>query len=275
MPYNSRSISFMSLTILTAIFTLNAFGKDIPNRPEPIQTDQVTSALFAEENWAFTLGGGVMYRAKYEGSNNYHAVFIPDISARYKDGLIFANWNGIGSYPIYGENYKIGASISPSFGRKEKDDRENLRGMGDIDTGIVVNLLGEYDFGPMKLSGKISKGDKEYGTTAKLEVSKTFSLTEQLKLKVAAGNTWADEEHMQSYFGISPAQAMRSGYNQYEAKSGMKSAGVSIGTFYSITKNWEAKVMLTADKLLSDAADSPLTKKDLNTATMATLSYKF
>ncbi|AOO64772.1 MipA/OmpV family protein [Sulfurospirillum halorespirans] len=275
MPYTSRSISFMSLAVLTAIFTLNAFGKEIPNRPEPIQTEQVSSALFAKENWAFALGGGVMYRAKYEGSNNYHAILIPDISARYKEGLIFANWNGIGGYPIYGENYKIGASIGPSFGREEKDDRENLRGVGDIDMGLIVNLLGEYDFGPMKLSGKISKGDEEYGTTAKIEVSKTFSLTEKLKLKVAAGNTWADEEHMQSYFGISPAQAMRSGYNQYEAKSGIKSAGVSLGTFYSITKSWEAKVMLTADKLLSDAADSPLTKKDLNTATMVTLSYKF
>ncbi|AHJ12182.1 MipA/OmpV family protein [Sulfurospirillum multivorans] len=275
MPYNSRSISFMSLAVLTAIFTLNAFGKEIPSRPEPIQTKQFSSALFAEENWAFALGGGVMYRAKYEGSNNYHAILIPDISASYKEGLIFANWNGIGGYPIYGENYKIGASIGPSFGREEKDDRENLRGMGDIDMGLIVNLLGEYNFGLMKLSGKISKGDKEYGTTAKLEVSKTFSLTEKLKLKVAAGNTWADEEHMQSYFGITPAQAMRSGYNQYEAKSGIKSAGVSIGTFYSITKNWEAKVMLTADKLLDNAADSPLTKKDFNTATMATLSYKF
>jgi len=275
MPYNSRSISLKSLAILTTMLTINAFGTSIPSRPEPIQTKQVTSSLFAEENWAFALGGGMMYRAKYEGSDNYHAVFIPDISARYKNGLIFANWNGIGSYPINEKNYKIGASISPSFGRKEKDDRENLRGMGDIDTGIVVNLLGEYDFGPMKLSGKISKGDKEYGTTAKLEIGKIFALTEKLKLKVAAGNTWADEEHMQSYFGVSPAQAMRSGYNQYEAKSGIKSAGVSIGTFYSITKSWEAKVMVTADKFLDSAADSPLTKKDLNTATMATLSYKF
>lgn len=275
MPYNSRSISLKSLAILTTMLTINAFGASIPSRPEHIQTKLVTSSLFAEENWAFALGGGVMYRAKYEGSDNYHAVFIPDISARYKDGLIFVNWNGIGSYPIYGENYKIGASISPSFGRKEKDDRENLRGMGDIDTGIGVNILGEYDFGSMKLSGKISKGDKEYGTTAKLEIGKIFALTEKLKLKVAAGNTWADEEHMQSYFGVSPAQSLRSGYNQYEAKSGIKSAGVAIGTFYSITKSWEARAMVTADKLLDDAADSPLTKKDLNTATMVTLSYKF
>ena len=83
--------------------------------------------------------------------------------------------------------------------------------------------MGKYDFGFAKLSGKISKGTEDYGTTATVELGKHFSVTGQLMLMGSVGLTWADADHMNSYFGVSSLQSARSGYSRYDAESGVKS----------------------------------------------------
>jgi outer membrane scaffolding protein for murein synthesis (MipA/OmpV family) len=135
--------------------------------------------------------------------------------------------------------------------------------------------MGEYSFGPIQVSGKLTKGNSDYGTTATVEVGSMFHINNQLTLMTSVGSTWADTDHMKSYFGVSPTQSARSGYGRYDAKSGIKSIGLAVGAFYSVTENWEVKVMVKADKLLGDAADSPIVKDDFNPATFVTMSYKF
>ena len=252
---NLRLISLISLSMLAVLSTM---------------------AQAEEKNWNFSVGGGVMYGPAYEGSDKYVAIPLPDISVEYKNGLFFANvWDGIGSYPLQGENYKVGMSIGLALGRDEDDDIDNLRGMGDIDMGAAANLMGEYDFGFAKLSGKISKGTEDYGTTATVELGKHFSVTEKLMLMGSVGLTWADADHMNSYFGVSSAQSARSGYSRYDAESGVKSVGFTVGAFYNMTEHWDAKLMVKGDQLLGDAADSPITKEDFNPSVILTTSYKF
>jgi outer membrane scaffolding protein for murein synthesis (MipA/OmpV family) len=92
---------------------------------------------------------------------------------------------------------------------------------------------------------------------------------------MSIGSTWADAKHMESYFGVSPAQSVRSGYSRYEAESGFKSVGISVGAVYNISENWDVMLMVNADQLLGDAADSPITKEDFSVSTFSTVNYKF
>lgn len=253
----SYKLRLVSLTSLLALATING-------------------AQAEEDNWNFTLGAGALYGAAYEGSDKYVVTPIPDISAEYKDGLFFANvFDGIGSYFLQGENYKVGASIGLDFGRDEDDDKKNLQGMGDIDMGPTANLMGEYSFGPVQLSGKITRGTEDYGTTATLEIGTMFPVSENLMVMGSLGPTWADSEHMNSYFGVSSAQSTRSGYSRYRAESGLKSVGFTVGAFYSVTEHWDLKLMVKGDQLLGDAADSPITKDKFNPSFSLTTSYKF
>lgn len=228
-----------------------------------------------DKNWNFEAGVGVMYEPTYEGSENYEAKAVPVLSVEYKNGLFFAGiFDGIGSYFIQDENYKVGASIGFSFGRDEDDD-ENLRGLGDIDMGTTANLIGEYSFGPWQISGKITKGSEDYGTTATLEIGTIFSLSDHLMVMLTVGPTWTDSDHMNSYFGVSSAQSERSGYDRFEVKSGFKSVGFSANVFYDITEHWNIKLMVNFDKLLGDAADSPITGEDINPSVFSIISYNF
>ena len=273
MLHKLRSISLASLSMFAIVSASGAYAEDIrisstPEQNDPQQPD--------ESDWKLELGVGVMYGPEYEGSDNYRVMPIPNASVEYKNGLFFADvFDGIGTYPIQGENYKIGASIGWGFGRDEDDDSENLRGMGDIDTAVVVNLMGEYSFGPVQISGKVSKGDGDYGTTASLDIGTMFPVSKQLMVRASIGSTWADDDHMQTYFGVSPEQSVRSGYSRYNAKSGIKSVGISVGAIYNMSEKWDVMFMLNSDKLLGDAENSPITKKDIQPTLFLTTSYKF
>lgn len=272
MRHYLRAIPFASLFML-AVFSTNVQADEkILANPE-FEKENTSGE---DKNWNFELGGGVMYGPKYDGSDNYEVKVLPAASIEYKNGLIFASiWDGIGSNFLQGENYKVGASIGYNFGREESDDRDNLRGMGDIDSGVAATLKGEYSFGPVELSGEVTTGTEDYGTTAKIELGTMLTVTEQLMVKVSVGSTWADATHMESYFGVSPEQSARSGYSRYEAESGFKSAGLSVGVMYNISEHWDAMLVVNGDQLLGDAADSPITKEEFSVSTFSTLNYKF
>lgn len=230
-----------------------------------------------KSDWTFSLGGGAMYGTAYTGSDKYVVTPLPDVSVEYRDGLFFANmFDGIGSYPLQGENYKVGASIGWDFGRSESDDKKNLRGMGDIDAAITANLMGEYSVGPLRLSGKLTKGTGDYGMTGTFEVGTMFPLfNDKLMVMASAGPTFADGDHMRNFFGVSGKQAARSGYRRYEPEAGLKSVGFTVGAFYALTENIDIKLMLKADQLLGDAADSPITKEKFQPSSLLTAVYKF
>ena len=230
-----------------------------------------------QDNWRFVVGGGVGFMPTYEGSDEYEAVPIPVLNVEYADGLFFANVrDGIGSYLLRGENYKVGASLGYATGRDVDDDRKNLSGMGDLDPSATANLLGEFDLGAVQFTGKLSSGiSGDYGTTAEFRVGSRFSLSESIMLLGSVGTTWADEEHMSNYFGVSASQSASSGYDQHDAESGFKSIGFSIGANYAITEEWNANITFRGDQLIGDAADSPIVKDEFVPAVFLTTSYGF
>jgi outer membrane protein len=246
------------------------------NKSEPIGEDDGFKGPPKKVGWNWEAGAMAMYGPAYEGSDKYQAMAFPNISVDYEDGLFFASpFDGIGSYPIQGEDYKLGASVGFAFGRDESDDRKNLRGMGDIDMSPTASIMGEYSFGPIQLSGKLTQGNSDYGMVAEADVGTMFPATDDLMIMAKVGTKWANEDHMNSYFGVSSAQAARSGYGSYKAESGIKSVGVNVGAFYSVTENIDMNFMAGVDQLLGDAADSPITKSDFQPSVMIGTSYKF
>jgi outer membrane scaffolding protein for murein synthesis (MipA/OmpV family) len=63
---------------------------------------------------------------------------------------------------------------------------------------------------------------------------------------------------MQSYFGVTPAQAARSGYGVYRPSGGFKDVGVMAGISMPLSESWSVDLMAKYAHLLGDAADSPL-----------------
>lgn len=115
----------------------------------------------------------------------------------------------------------------------------------------------------------------DYGTTATASLGSRYPVADDVTIMGAVSTTWADEEHMSNRFGVNRRQSIASGYKQYDAESGIKSVGFTVGATYDVTEQWSANATLRADQLLSEASDSPVVKDDFAPAVFVTTSYKF
>lgn len=230
--------------------------------------------------WTFVLGAGASYGPDYIGSDDREVQPFPFILAEYKDlfyvhgptvGYNFLRMDGLtvslaGRYQMYGD-------------RSAKDNRQ-LRGLEDIDAGFDVGLVARQELDPWSIGLSVFKdvSDTHDGAIVELDVDHKFELSGGLQAEVGLNLMWADQNVQQTYFGITPRQSAASGLRPHQAGAGLLSAGLGIGVKYAVTRNWQFLGKLDVDRLLGDAADSPLVK-DIGSATQPRLSlilgYRF
>ena len=98
---------------------------------------------------------------------------------------------------------------------------------------------------------------------------------ERFIFSVDVSGTWADDKHMESYFGVTGAQSANSGLAQYDAKAGVKRVDVKGSITYMMTENWLVTGAAGAGFLMDDAKDSPIVKDDVQPFAMLGVSYRF
>lgn len=73
--------------------------------------------------------------------------------------------------------------------------------------------------------------------------------------------TLGDAKFSNAYFGVTPAAAMTSGLPAYDTDGGIHSVGVTAGYHRMLGRNWGAAIYGRYDRLVGDAADSPVTRQ--------------
>ncbi|WP_428678995.1 MipA/OmpV family protein [Sphingopyxis sp.] len=90
--------------------------------------------------------------------------------------------------------------------------------------------------------------------------------------------TFGDDRYHRAYFGVTPAAAATSGLAAYDPKGGVQSVGVTAGYLRQLSKRWGVALYGRYDRLVGDAADSPVTR-ELGTRSQPSvgvaLSYTF
>jgi len=97
-------------------------------------------------------------------------------------------------------------------------------------------------------------------------------------LSIGASATYADDDYMQTYFGVNTKDSRRSGLDRYKAEAGVKDVGVNLGLNWVITQNWSTRGVVSYTQLLDDASDdSPVVDEgdegQLLTAAMVVYSF--
>jgi outer membrane scaffolding protein for murein synthesis (MipA/OmpV family) len=103
-------------------------------------------------------------------------------------------------------------------------------------------------------------------------------VNQQFRLALGAYTTWANDDYMETYFGVDAADAARSGFPQYKASSGFKDAGLLLVGHYKFNKAWGMAGAVNYTRLLNDAEDSPLVKDAGNAnqyKALVALTYSF
>ena len=73
--------------------------------------------------------------------------------------------------------------------------------------------------------------------------------------------TLGDAKYHRGSFGVTPASATTSGLAAYDPGGGVQSVGVTAGYHRMLGKNWGIALYGRYDRLVGDAADSPITRE--------------
>lgn len=239
------------------------------------------------DEWAITgltVGGVLVVKPKYEGSDEYETLGFPYIFPVFGDGapgffsrIDARDLDDIRYRLIERDGFVAGPLVGYNLGRDE-DDGDLLRGLGDVDGGVVAGGFVGYHLGPVlfDVSLRNTFGD-DGGYLIGLGAQIERSLSDRVQLTARVGANYADDEYMQNYFGVSAAQSANSvaGLAAFDAEAGFKDIFVELGLSADLDSHWSAMTKIRYSRLVGDAADSPVVENEDQFTALVGLSYKF
>lgn len=166
----------------------------------------------------------------------------PTINVTYETAKGFASiQNGVGLWLVRNEQVKAGYSINYMMGRYASADTR-YNGMGNVAGSAAAYAWGEWQ--PVKdavtVYGNYSSALRTTnGALAQWGVTMGVPVVHKVNAFVDVSRYWANQRYLQTYYGVSSAQAGSS--NTYSAYT-----PTSSGTLYSNTL-WGAMVEATKD----------------------------
>jgi outer membrane scaffolding protein for murein synthesis (MipA/OmpV family) len=215
-------------------------------------------------NWTVMVGIGGQYMPDFVGSKNGKFMPIPIFSIRRAGSVDqFRGPRDSASIALLDVgNFRTGPAFKYVSSRKSSKYAE-LTGLGDVKAAYEVGGFVEYypvDW--LRLRSELRQGIGGHtGTVADVSADVIVPLIQRLTISAGPRFTWKSTKATAPYFGIDAAQALASGLPTYDAKGGAHSVGFGSQISYRINPQWEVHAYVEYEKLLGDAADSPLVKQ--------------
>lgn len=263
-----------------AFFIAASFGTASETRADP------------EGGRSVTLGGAAIVKPKYEGSDEFETIPIPIIIPKFSEtveenGAAITevrkrvNFRGLDEIRIRvlgGERFHAGA-VTGYITKRDQDDGPLLRGLGDIDGGLVAGAYTGFTLGAFQFDAAILEkvtGD-DAGPEFRFGVETTQQITERTRIVARVGTTFASDDYMQTYFGVTPAQSRdsKAGLAAYTPDAGIKDVFFEIGGTMDLSDRWLLKAGGRYGRLLGDAADSPVVATENQFSGVLGLGYRF
>jgi outer membrane protein len=207
------------------------------------------------------LGLGLGFAPDYEGSDDYGVVPLPLAGVRF-DNHMYIIWaaNRLQVNLIPSPTWR-GGLTSQYIGKRDSD--VDSKKVGDLDEVDASFMLGGFlGFETERWRGAIEAmadvADGNDGSIVRLKAGYKIPISKVWACSINAFTTWADDDYMESYFGIDQANSLKSGLHTFKADSGIKDVGVTVPVLYSPWEHWGILGVVSYKRLFGDAEDSPV-----------------
>jgi outer membrane protein len=218
-----------------------------------------TSVDKAPKDRVIVLGLGAAVVPDYEGSEDMKGVPVPlfkliDPAGWYVE-LIGTT---LRANLVPNEYWSAGPQVRYRGERKDVDNNKVDR-MEKVDAAIELGgFVGfAYEGWHAKIDLAVDASSSYDGYLVGLNGGYTWNL-KPWKFTVSGFTTYADENYMETYFGVDARDAASSGLRTFDADGGFKDVGTTLVGSYQFNKNWGAICAARYTLLVGDAADSPL-----------------
>lgn len=161
---------------------------------------------------------------------------------------------------VHSGNFAFG----PAFGfigkRKASDIGADLPKVGlSVEAGGFAQMSPVPEFRVRVEGRKGISGHK--GWTGEISADYIARQGDDWLFSIGPRVTLGDAKYTRAYFGVTPAAAATSGLTAYDPGGGIQSVGVTAGYHRMLGRNWGFAVYGRYDRLVGDAADSPVTRE--------------
>lgn len=269
------SLGKFAFGMMGALF---AFGMSVPDAAD---ASSITERPIATRS--VSVGGAVIFSPKYEGSDEFDVTGIPLIFPQFGEGSLANRLTIYGADDVRFRLFNFGGfEFGPLAGYKferEEDDGDLLGGLSDIDGGLLIGAYAGYRLDALLLdvayATKVTGDDEGY--LIRVGLSAELPVTDRFKLIGRVGANYADDNYMQTNFGITAAQATTSTalLGVYTPEAGFKDAYVQLGARIELTDRITLMPRLRYSRLLGDAADSPVVETEDQLSGSLGVTYRF
>jgi outer membrane scaffolding protein for murein synthesis (MipA/OmpV family) len=255
--------------------------------PSPLQEWQYSGGIILarlfEPNlpeWRVITGLAAEAQPVYAGAAAYRVQGGPVIDIEYRDIAFLSSGDGIGVNVLRGDHYRVGAAIAYDFGRREKDDYTNLRGMGNISAAPVAKVFATYVLSKkfpliLRVDGRQLLGGAD-GTVGDVGIYMPLPGSSKKFVMFAGPSiTLATHRYLQSEFGVTPEQSLASGHRVFDPHAGMVAEGVGFSATRFVTDHWLLNLDAAISKLKGSPDVSPLTERSTQRVLTVSIDYQW
>ena len=209
-----------------------------------------------------TIGGGVQLTPEFPGAKGGSLKPLPLIDVRKAgtDPSFRTPDQSVGFALLRGEGFRAGPAVRLGESRDEEDA---IDGIGDVNRAIEVGAFAETYLTPsFRARGEVRKGFGGHkGLLADLGADMIIGkVTQPLHFSIGPRARFADDRYMRAFFGIDAGQSAATGLPVHDAEGGLHSVGALASMKYRTNSPFGAQGFARFDRLLGDAADSPLVR---------------
>ena len=214
------------------------------------------SALAGDGNsqYVLSLGVGGMAKPTYPGADSYIFVPYPIVEV----GRFYL--------PVLGQSEakKQGFFFYPSFslnGERKPSDDPSLKGTKKIPTvleaGAGVGYRTDWLRGFVAVRQAFNGVDGQVGD---LGLDFMMPVAPRVTLALGPRASLASKNYMETYFGVTGKEASKGPLAKYRPDGGFESVGVAAKLTYAITDRTDLELKAGWNRLVGQAADSPIVK---------------
>ncbi|MET0334936.1 MAG: MipA/OmpV family protein [Rhizobacter sp.] len=214
---------------------------------------------------------------RYLGSDERRYMVLPSVEYRWASGWFAGVGNGVGYRFKSRPQLQYGVRLAGDFGRKESRSPV-LYGLGDIparpQAGAFLNWQAMRELS-VSSSLRYGSGEERDGLVVDLGLHTGTQIAPRWRLGAGLSATWVNGAYMQSYYGITAAQSVRSGYAVSTVGAGVRDVRLGTSLIYFINRDWAATLAVSATSLMGDAKSSVIVKERMPVTAILAVGYRF
>jgi MipA family protein len=243
--------------------------------------------------WDLTLGAGVASMPQYSGAAASHPRLRLWLDAEYRTSNLgsFAidsgsltidpelRWNAIDRSDI-----GFGPLIGYRFGRNDKDPRflssndgsSRLQGLPDVDFTVDAGVQGHVLVSGVPVFAQLRSAlSGAQGTLLNVGLYLPWSPDDAFTVSVLPTATWANARQMHAFYGVNPSASLSSGFAAYTPGAGWENAALELAGEWRVSKSAHLVASVAFERLLDDAARSPVVQSRRQRSVLGGVTWSF